>query len=369
MTDADKDYPGHAHARAILDNVRDAIITIDGDGTITHFNRAAETMFERKAADTIGANVSELMPEPYRSEHTRYIGAYRDSGVPKAIGRIRDVHGQRAGGEVFPMELSVAEVISGPNPIYTAIIRDVTALRHATEVVRERERLAELGAIAAKLVHDIGNPLSGLTMRVEHMRRLADTPDGLPPEKLRASLDHVRNAAASMNALIRGFMDFARGQRLQRSKVDIAALLSVIVDLWAPVAAQSNASIVLDTGQGLLFVHADAEQLQRVFHNLIRNGVEAVAGGCGKTVRVSAELSDGRVAVSVCDDGPGVPANVDVFHLFETTKPGGTGIGLAVAKQIVSAHGGTISHRPRAGGGAEFRVELACGDEIEGPRA
>ena len=116
-------------------------------------------------------------------------------------------------------------------------------------------------------------------------------------------------------------------------------------------------------------LHADGGKLQRVFHNLVRNGVEAVAGGVGTCVWVSAMATDDGVAVTVCDDGPGVPADVDVFHLFETTKPGGTGIGLAVAKQIVAAHGGTISHYVRYGGGAEFRVVLPLGDEVEGPKA
>jgi PAS domain S-box-containing protein len=115
--------------QAILDTARDAIICIGADGNVTLFNRAAEQIFGYEAAEVLGQNVRMLMPEPYRSEHDRYVADYRTTRVPKAIGRIREVQAQRKSGEVFPIELSVSEARVGDQAIYSAIIRSPTSAR------------------------------------------------------------------------------------------------------------------------------------------------------------------------------------------------------------------------------------------------
>src|SRR6185369_11664226 len=105
-------------------------------------------------------------------------------------------------------------------------------------------------------------------------------------------------------------------------------------------------------------LHADDVMLRRVLDNLIKNAIEAIDGGSG-TVLISAEvLGDDKIRIAVEDSGTGVPEGIDVFKLFETTKPSGTGIGLAVARQIVAAHGGTIGHTRQSTAGARFHVEL-----------
>src|SRR5690606_13384636 len=111
--------------QAILDTARDAIICIDEASTVTLFNRAAEVIFGYSADEVLGRNVRMLMPEPYRDQHEGYIAAYRATGVPKAIGRIREVQARRKSGEVFPIELSVSEARVDDQVIYSAIIRDV----------------------------------------------------------------------------------------------------------------------------------------------------------------------------------------------------------------------------------------------------
>jgi two-component system sensor kinase FixL len=475
-------------SRSVLDNARDAIVSIRVDGTVTDFNRAAEAMFGYAATEIIGRNVGMLMPEPYRHEHDGYIRRYRAAGDPRAIGRIREVEAVRKGGETFPIELSVSEVGDPADPIYTAIIRDVSAFRSMVEALRlerdfsnrlidaapmivlvlatdgsvvrlngyteaicgyslddlrdrdaleiliheadrtsvrevfdaaiegepvrgyinrlrtrsgetrtirwsgellrgpdgktaallavgeditermradqemrsleqrarERERLADIGAIAAKLVHDLGNPLSGLSMQAQLLQRRAqnqaDAGIAQPAERIIA-------AAARLNELIRSFMDFAREQRLELHDVDLRAMLSDLVTLWKPVASSGGILLALEACHGAGGVRGDDEKLRRVFDNLIRNAIEAAEGG--GAVRLAVEdAGNGRMRVSVEDDGPGVAPNVDVFRLFETTKAKGTGIGLAVAKQIVVAHGGSIGFANREPHGATFTVEL-----------
>jgi len=475
-------------SRNVLENARDAIVSIRVDGTITHFNRAAEAMFGYSAKEAIGKNVSMLMPSPYREEHDSYVQRYRESGEPRAIGRIREVEALRKSGEVFPIELSVSEVIYD-EAIYTAIIRDVSAFRSMVAALRlerdfsnrlidaapmivlvmatdgmvvrynrytedlcgysldevrgqdgvemliheadrarvrevfgkaiageqvrnyvnrlvtrsgevrtirwsaellrgpdgttaallavgeditermradeerrsleqrarERERLADIGAIAAKLVHDLGNPLSGLSMQAQLLRRRAAT---VPGEGISQPAERIVAAAARLNELIRSFMDFAREQRLELHEVDLYDMLSELVTLWKPVARNGGIGLSLSAENGGVRVIGDDAKLRRVFDNLIRNAIEANEEREGG-VRVAVETANGgRIRVHVDDDGPGVAPGVDVFRLFETTKTNGTGIGLAVAKQIVIAHGGTITFANREPHGASFTVEL-----------
>lgn len=475
-------------SRTVLEQARDAIVSIRMDGTITHFNRAAEVMFGYSADEAIGRDVGLLMPSPYREEHDTYVQRYRDTGEPHAIGRIREVEAVRKSGELFPIELSVSEVRDRDNTIYTAIMRDVSAFRSMVQALRlerdfsnrlidaapvivlvvgtggsllrvnsyaqelcgyslddlrekdvievlfheadrgdvrrvfenaiageqvrgyvnrlvtpagevrtirwsgellrgpdgktaallavgeditermradqemrsleqrarERERLADIGAIAAKLVHDLGNPLSGLSMQAQLLQRRAQS---VPGAGISQPAERIVAAAARLNELIRSFMDFAREQRLELHDVDLRAMLSDLVTLWKPVARSGGIDLSLRVDNGDGRVRADDSKLRRVFDNLIRNAIEASEGDGGVRLAVETAAS-GRVRVRVDDDGPGVAPGVDVFRLFETTKTNGTGIGLAVAKQIVVAHGGSITFVNREPCGASFTVEL-----------
>jgi len=171
--------------QAILDTARDPIICIDRAGGITLFNRAAEEIFGYAAAEVLGRNVQLLMPAPYREEHDAYLATYQSTGVPKAIGRIREVQAQRKSGEIFPIELSVSEARVGDQVIYSAIIRDMSErraieveLEKARRLAEQRERLADIGAITARIVHDLGNPLAGLSMQAQLIqRRVSRSPE------------------------------------------------------------------------------------------------------------------------------------------------------------------------------------------------
>jgi two-component system sensor kinase FixL len=478
-----------ARARAILESARDAIITIDEQGQIVEFNRAAEAMFGYSNAEILGTNVKLLMPSPYREEHDSYIEEYERTGVKRAIGKIRDVYAQRKCGETFPIELAVSEVSSSDHRIYTAIIRDVSAYRAATEELRrekefserlieatpfivlvlnadarvsrfnramsditgygsdeasdadwletfipererdrvskifasaasgkrvrgnvnailtksgeertirwfaeplfradgevdavlcsgediteevrakseirrleqlttERERLAELGAIAAGLVHDLGNPISGLTMQVDRLVRRSQTGD---ESDILQPIQRIVAATDRLSTLVRGFMDFARERRLDSAEIDLVALVRTVAEFLGTTAVQDAVGIDVESETDPLVLRGDETQLRRVFENLVKNAAEAMQGRDGRIVVRLEEVGTDRIRVTVRDDGPGVADGTDVFRLFETTKPSGTGIGLAVAKQIVLAHGGSIEQNNREVGGSDFVVEL-----------
>lgn len=359
-----------ARWRAVLATARDAIIAIDGEARITLFNPAAEAVFGYSSAEVLGRNVSILMPPPYSEEHDEYLRRYRRTGEARAIGRIRTVEGRRRNGEVFPVELSVSEARIEDEVLYTAILRDISdrraaeaELRDLQRIASERERLADIGAITAKIVHDLGNPLAALSMQAQLILRRARRGDFTPVAPVEAPATQILLTLRRLEVLVREFSDFARDQRLELRRIPLAPFLASCVDLWHALASERGITLAVAPGPRVPALRADEVMLRRVLDNLIKNAIEAVPDDAGRVVLSAETVADTAIRIVVEDNGPGIADGLDVFRLFETTKPEGTGIGLAVAKQMIAAHGGVIAHHPRPGGGTCFSVDLP----INGP--
>jgi PAS domain S-box-containing protein len=128
-----------ARIQAVLDNVADAIITINSDGIVESVNNAGASMFGYAVDELVGGNVNVLMPQPYRSEHGQYLQNYVQSGIPRIIGTGREVTGLRKDGSQFPIDLSVSEVKLGDRQLFTGLVRDITERKQAEEALRQSE--------------------------------------------------------------------------------------------------------------------------------------------------------------------------------------------------------------------------------------
>ena len=353
-----------ARWQAVLAAARDAIIGIDPGGTVTLFNQAAEEIFGYATAEVIGKNVTMLMPPLYAEQHDQYLEHYRTTRRPKAIGRIREVEARRKSGDVFPIELSVSEARVGRHVLYSAIIRDVSERRRAQaelieahKLAHQRERLADVGAITAKIVHDIGNPLAGLLMQAQLIVRRAQRSDVPSTQAMREPADRIISTVSRLDNLVKEFMTFAREQRLALADVVLPQFLQEAVSFWQPVAAARTIAIDFDPDHGGV-VQADEKQLRRVLDNLLKNAIEAIDQGPGRVIVLVAAPTEQTVRISVADTGPGFPETIEGFRLFETTKAGGTGLGLAVARQIMLAHGGGIEFAQFSPHGTVFHLDL-----------
>jgi signal transduction histidine kinase len=140
-------------------------------------------------------------------------------------------------------------------------------------------------------------------------------------------------------------------------------LLTSCLELWQALAAERGIVLAFADRANVRSLRGDEVMLRRVLDNLIKNAIEAIGTGPGEVTIYTDVPNPGKIGIVVGDSGSGIPEGVDVFKLFETTKADGTGIGLAVAKQIIAAHGGLIEHGPRNPRGTTFRMELP----IEGP--
>lgn len=354
-----------ARNRAVLDTALWSIITLDEGGLIASFNPAAERLFGYTADEVIGQNVNVLMPDPYRGEHDTYLRRYLDTGERRIIGIGREIVARRKDGSIFPIELAVNDTILDGRHIFTGMIRDLTEQKETEQRERQllkhalqNERLADIGAMTARIAHDFGNPLAGLQMTAERILRRIGRDPRAPIDTATEPANTILTTTKRLAELLDEFKEFAREQRLQLQEIDLPAFLETVITNWRHEAAARGVVLQSDAATAPLRIRADPPKLQRVMDNLVKNALEALEGRTGTIRLAAAPIGDDRVRILVEDDGPGLPPGLDAFAMFETTKPSGTGLGLSICRQIVIAHGGGIDVSAREPHGAVFGIEL-----------
>lgn len=238
--------------------------------------------------------------------------------------------------------------------------RTEAKLREFEKLAQQRERLADIGAITAQIVHDLGNPLAGLSMQAQLVLHRARRDERQPVSVVVQPLERILTEVRRLDMRIKEFMEFSREQRLELKPIDLGHFLQEVVDVWQPVAAERRIGLSVHTPGDGLALTADDEKLRRVFDNLVKNAIEAIDQGPGE-VGIQVTAAPEAVSIAVTDTGPGMPESVQAFRLFETTKTNGSGLGLAVVKQIVLAHRGTIEFTRLHPHGTSFRIDLPRG--------
>jgi signal transduction histidine kinase len=296
------------------------------------------------------------MPEPYADEHDDYIARYERTGEPRAIGRIRTVAARRKNGEVFPIEIAVAEVKADEETRYAAFIRDISDKVRLQEQLLERERLATIGLTAATFAHEVGNPLNSMYLTAQRLeRRLArrrDTADDTLAPLVQLLIGEIKR----LTLLLQEFRSLARRPQLTVRSIPLATVVTDVLTVEASAYAECGVRVEQVLPPDLPLIEADGEKLKQVLFNLCKNAVEAMPAGGTLTVR--ARNAGAQVSLEVSDTGVGIPEGVDVFAPFLTTKDRGTGLGLTVVRQIIAAHKGSLTYHSTPGQGTTFTVTL-----------
>ncbi len=226
-------------------------------------------------------------------------------------------------------------------------------LELATKRAEHAERLAALGKIAAALAHEIRNPLGSISGSIEIIREAP----GLGDDERRLC-EIVRHEVARLNDLVGDMMNLAKPRVPNLETVDLARIARDVIDLSQKGGRAERDVPLRYAGPESLETVADGAQLRQVVWNLVRNAIQVSTAGVPVVVRVSG-TKDAAV-VEVSDRGPGIPREMRsaIFDAFVTTRAHGVGIGLAVVRQIVDAHNGTIEVEDGPEGGTTFRVRL-----------
>jgi two-component system sensor kinase FixL len=352
----------------------DAIVSVDEAQRIVHFNKGAETVFGWKEHEIIGQPLDVLIPADVRDRHGEHLRRFAGGPVvAKRMGERQEIFGVRKNGERFPAEASISRLELGAQRLFTAVLRDVTerkeaelALAQALDQAREATAAAQAAVHARDDVlhvvsHDLGNSLSAIVVNTSVLLKT------LPAEQ-----DDVRQRVASVRDLAR------RMQRLRQDLLDVATIeqggLSIEWDSWhpasvvtealeafAPLAAEKGIALAGEVEDGVPEVEGDRERVIQVLANLLGNAVKFTPAGGRVELRVQAAPDEVRFAVR--DTGPGIaPENQahvwDRFWKSRTSNRHGAGLGLAIARGIVEAHGGRIGLESAVGEGSTFTFTL-----------
>ena len=225
------------------------------------------------------------------------------------------------------------------------------------------DRFAEIGKVAAVFAHEVANPLSGLSASLQFaLKDLARfTLMESPRKHLNISIirDTIQGALREVDRLVELLNDFRSSvppQSLNLESTDLEKIVREIVALQGTEYSSSGVAVKLSFEENLPAVDIDRSKIKQAILNLCKNATEAMAEGGWLTIK--AYRADGMVVLEITDDGFGIPADVDVFELFKTTKPGGTGLGLPVVQQIVAAHNGTVDFTSDPVRGTTFTIRL-----------
>jgi signal transduction histidine kinase len=231
----------------------------------------------------------------------------------------------------------------------------------AEAALRRRDRLSAMGELASTVAHEVRNPLNAIAMSAQRLRREFPAVAAAETDADRAELDHllgvVEGETRRIDEIVRQFLDYARPPTLAPREASLADEVRAIVESLRALSASRGVALSFDAGNGGT-ARFDPAQLRQAVENLVRNAVEATPSGGHVTVAV-ASAAKGHT-IEVRDTGAGIaPDDLPrVFDLYFTTKPRGTGVGLAVTQQIVSAHGGTIEVDSAPGRGTRMTIRL-----------
>src|SRR5579862_316736 len=358
--------------QALLDASVDGIVTIDHLGRIQRFSRSAERLFGFSAAELVGRNVSVLMTDGDRNAHDGFLARYLSTRVPHIVGTGRAVTARRKDGSVFPAWLSVGVVEGAVEPRFVGFVQDLTQRRRSEEQGRRLQerlwhvsRLATVGEMAAGIAHELNQPLTAIANYAQACDRLlARSSDNI--EEVREALREITEQAVRAGDIIRRLRSLTHHHDAPRERTDVNTLITELTELVEADARHENVRYSLRLGSALPPVEVHRAQIQQVVLNLVRNAIEALAESAAglREVIVSTARTDDHVEISICDNGPGLPAAITprLFEPFCTSKPAGTGLGLAISRTIMGRHEGTLNYSANAPCGACFTLRIPAAE-------
>ena len=360
-----------AFRTAMEDSLLTGLRARDLEGRVTYVNKAF--------CEIVGLPPEELIgkkpPMPYWAPEAMADYEYRFKKVLSgdAVPQFETVF-QRPDGERVPVLVFEAPLVDshGRHTGWMSSMLDITDRKRAEELARQQQekleagaRLATMGEISSMLAHELNQPLAAISSytagALNVLARDAGTP--LDTGMLRRALEQANTQARRAGQIIRSVHEFVKKREPRRERVSIPLVIEGIRALVDLQARQSYVALQLDVPARMPPVLADRLLLEQVLLNLTRNAIEAMQGiePERRVLRIAAAAAqDGQVAVSVIDNGHGIPPEVAerLFSPFFSTKAEGMGMGLSICRTAIEFHGGTLTHADNPGGGTVFTFTL-----------
>ncbi len=334
---------------SVMAGLEDGLLLFTRDARAVMVSPAAEKFLGAPAASFLGRRVTDIFPpghplfEALRLDGDQLTEVASETEIVTTEGRRR-------------VGVSVQE-IQGAGERMGALItlRDLDSLESINTQLQVSERLAALGRITAGVAHEVKNPLNSMRLWLENLK------ESLPAEADGAALQavHVLDVEIDrLDAVVKRFLDFSRPMDVRLEPTQLADLLREVLEVAHPQLQKANVQVARLFPIGIPDVFVDRDLLKQAVLNLVLNAVEAMPNGGQLQLTLSRR---GEMAeITVGDTGKGIPQEdrQKVFQLFFTTRPGGSGIGLASTFRIVQLHNGSIDFTSEVGRGTTFRIEL-----------
>lgn len=339
-----------AWLEAVLERLSAGVLGFDRDGRLRVANRAAEAILGVTLSRHLGRTLLEVKGEradlagfvdPLARHLRENLREWREEVVVDTV----------AGRRMLMLRGAALPEQAG----YVAVFDDLTVLNRA-------QRDAAWGEVARRLAHEVKNPLTPIQLAAERLRRRFL--GRLSPEEgelIDRATHTIVTQVEALKTMVNAFGDYARPPQLATRPVALHALLGEVLDLYEN---DQRISLTRRFAAGEPQVRVDAVRLRQALHNLLKNALEAIGESRKPQIQVTTRLAhtdeQDWVELVVADNGPGLPTDFGDrwFEPYTTSKPKGTGLGLAVVKKIVEEHGGSVHAGNRAQGGAEFVLRL-----------
>lgn len=363
-----------AFQRSLIEHSMDGILGADGRMRVVVINRSMEQLTGVRREEALHRMHFAEVFAP--GEFERFLEAFRSDryGGRNRLFLFESLLHHVAEGSI-PVQVSASAVlVEGEEDGLVGFFRDLRQVRRLERDLADQARILHqdkmmsLGRLAASVVHEINNPLSGIHNYLQLMQRMLreGPPGGERLEKFRRFLEIAESETARCSQIVAGLLGFSRRSAETLAPVDLGEVVRRCLLLSRHKLELSGIRVACTVPPECPRVRGDFNQLQQCLINLIFNAVDAMPGGGSLEIELAVEPDGRAVRIRVADTGPGIPAE-HLPHLFEpffTTKKEGSGVGLGLATVygITARHGGTIAVENRPQGGAVFTITLPTAD-------
>lgn len=332
--------------RTLVEQAVDAIYVVNAQGQFVDVNQQACLNLDYSRSELLQLTVSDIQKN--LSDHE--FAELWQRLVAKESLTIIGAH-QRRDGSRFPVEVRLGVFESGQEQFLLALARDITERQQAE---KDRERLAEIGELAAMIVHEVRNPLTTVLMGLSSFQRMD------LPERAQRRLQLALDESERLQRLLNEILLYAKQQQLETTVVELNRFCSDLLPTLEAMPSAEDRQITLIPASDSAWVEADIDKLKQVVINLISNACEAVTTGAGITWEIHGTPLQDYVLIQINNGGEPIPDDVlpQLTQPFFTTKSSGNGLGLAITKRIVETHGGALMIQSTPTSGTTVTVSL-----------
>ena len=341
----------------VLGGLDDGLLLFSLDGRAVMVSPAAERFLNLPADQLLGRCAEDIFPpdHPVREAVKFHDGEFEPVAAAEVVLAGPDSPARRVG-------VSVQVIGEGTTRMGALVtFTDLETRERISTQLQVSERLAQLGRITAGVAHEVKNPLNSMRLWLENLKVSLPEGDDLPHQAVRV----LDNEIDRLDTVVKRFLDFTRPPEMHQEETDLKNLLEEVLGVERPQMDRANVKAEARLATDVPPVLVDRQLLKQALINLLLNAVEAMPGGGRLTV--SLERRGEMAGIEIGDTGTGIAPEhqLRVFQLFFTTRPGGSGIGLASTFRTVQLHNGSIDFKSEVGRGTTFRIELPLARQTE----